>query len=249
MSLHRLRWTRRGVTALLLLDLLGLAGTAFHRTTVTTTRTLSAAAPAVPAPVLAPVTASPPTDGPAPVVPAAALPVVTAAPVALPRTAPSPPATAPAPAPRPLPSYPVPAERGATPCPLPLQSPSSNGGLQSLVGYAPAFGPFTGEAFAAASAYAPVLTLVGPVLAQYPLAAPYVEPVVDPLLAAWEQVAASGYGVVGPYYSPYRDQFIAAETRLATTLAPYSQSLASSAAASCVIDLQYALVSQATSGR
>ena len=243
MSLQRLRWTKRGVTALLLLDLLALLGAAFHRTTVTTTRTVAASAPVAPAPSSPSTSAPLPPAAPAPAGEPVALPVVTTAPIALPRTTDTP--EQPAPTTDPLPTYPAPPERTAAPCPAPLESPSSNGGLQSLVGYAPAFGPFTGEAFAAASAYAPVLTLVGPVLAQYPTAAPYIEPLVNPLLASWEQVLAAGYGVVGPYYSPYRSQFIAAETQLATALAPYSQSLASSAVASCVIDLQYTLISQA----
>lgn len=247
MSLSRLRWTRNGVAALVALDLLALLGTAFHRTTVTTTRSVAAAA-AAPVPVPPPASQGP-VDVPPPAVPAAppatqpvALPVVTAAPVALPRTTDTPSPTASA---APVPSYPTTSAPPPSPCPVPLQSPSSNGGLQSLIGYAPAFGSFTSEAFAGASAYAPVLTLVGPVLAQYPTAAPVVEPVVLPLLAQWEQVLKAGYGVVGPYYSPYRASFLAAETALATTLAPYSQQLASSAAASCLIDLQYTLIASA----
>lgn len=247
MSVRRLRWTQRGVTALVVLDLLALLGTSVHRTTVTTTRSIAADAPVAEtssAPTVAPAgtVVAPPAAGVEPV----ALPVSDPEPVLRPR-----PATAPGPAPttQPLPSYSPQPGREADPCPLPLESPSSNGGLQSLVTYAPVFGPFTGEAFAAASAYAPVLTLVGPVLAQYPTAAPVIEPLVFPLLASWGQVADAGYQVVGPFYSPYRDDFIAAETQLATALAPYSQSLASSAVASCLINLQYTLISQAPGTR
>jgi hypothetical protein len=140
----------------------------------------------------------------------------------------------------------VPGDPASAACPLPLESPSSNGGLQSLIGFAPAFGPFTAEAFAPAVAYAPVLRLVGPLLAQYPAMAPALEPFVAPLLAAEEQVLAQGHGVVGPYYSPYRDQFIAAETQLATALAPYAQALAASVGAACLIDLQHTLLAAAT---
>lgn len=237
MSLTRLRWTRRVVAAAVVLDLLALFGAAFHRTTLITTRTLSAGTPVVTVPSAAPI-AAPPAVGtsnqPGP--------RATHEAIALPSTSE---ASAPAPSPRPVPTYAPQPEAGATLCPLPVESPSSNGGLQSLIGFAPVFGPFTSEAFAPAAAYAPVLTLVGPVLAQYPTVAPVIEPLVTPLLEAWEQVLAAGYGVVGPYYSPYREQFIDAETQLATALAPYSQSLASSVVASCIIDVQYTLIAQA----
>jgi hypothetical protein len=233
------------VAALVALDLFALLGAAFHRTTVTTTRTVAAATPVAPAPFSTPGAAAPPPTAPAPTSVPVTLTFLTSALLPLPRTSDAPTASAPRTAA--FPPYTAAPYPTATPCPAPVPSPSSNGGLQSLIHYAPAFGPFTAEAFAAASAYAPVLTLVGPILAQYPTVAPLIEPLVDPLLAAWEQVLAAGYGVVGPYYSPYRDQFIAAETQLATTLAPYSQSLAASSVASCVIDLQYTLISQAPS--
>jgi hypothetical protein len=237
MTLNRLRWTRRGVALVVALDLLALVGAAFHRTTAITTTSLSAPmTPAPGAPAAAPSTEALPTLAPlapAPVRTGTAVEPVTSA-------APSPRPTA-----SPVPTYSVPAQPTPAACPLPLQSPSSNGGLQSLISYAPAFGPFISEAFAPAAAYAPVLTLVGPVLAQYPTAAPVIEPLLLPLLDSWVQVLEAGYAVVGPFYSPYREQFIEAETELANALAPYSQSLASSLLASCVINLQYTLIAQA----
>jgi hypothetical protein len=237
MSLSQLRWTRRVVAAVVVLDLLALFGAAFHRTTLITSRTLSAGTPVVTVSSAAPTAVLPAGSSPNEPAPRSSHEAV-----ALPgTTVPS----APSPTPRPVQTYAPQPDAGATLCPLPLESPSSNGGLQSLIGFAPVFGPFTSEAFAPAAAYAPVLTLVGPVLAQYPTAAPVIEPLVTPLLEAWEQLLAAGYGVVGPYYSPYRAQFIDAETQLATALAPYSQSLASSVVASCIIDLQYTLIAQA----
>lgn len=129
-------------------------------------------------------------------------------------------------------------------CPIKLTDNNQSGGLQSLVQFAPAFGPFTPEAFAAASAYQPLLELVGPLLAQYPQLAP----VIGPYAAQFVVTAAQGTGLLGqlvaPLYGPYKNQVVTAETKLAAALAPYSESLAYSPLGGCVVELENALVAQ-----
>lgn len=238
MSVAALRRARLAVAALVVADLLALVAFAFHRTTTLTDVTTAAPAPR---PVEAAVPALP---APAP------LDVTAAAPISL-RVSAGAPATAAAPQPvsgfssAPVPPGPVAPAAGprVAACPLPVQRPAQTGGVQSLITLAPAFGPYSAEAFAAASAYQPVLELVGPVLAEYPALAPTVEPLLEPLLAGWEALLLSGYDVTSPFYSPYRQQVLKAETQLATVLAPYAQQLAASAGASCLIGEEAALLS------
>lgn len=128
------------------------------------------------------------------------------------------------------------------PCPIPLKEPDQSGGLQSLIDFAPAFGQFSAEAFAAASAYQPALQLLGPILAQYPDLAPRITPLVGPLLAQWQKVLDSLYRLIGPYYAPYRTQVLDAEGKLAAALAPYAQKLANSPLGGCIVDVEAALV-------
>ncbi|MCW2801625.1 MAG: hypothetical protein JWQ70_3097 [Aeromicrobium sp.] len=130
----------------------------------------------------------------------------------------------------------------AAKCPIELPEPAHDGGLQSLITFAPAFGPFKDEAFAAAAAYQPALQLLGPILAQYPKFAPTLEPALDPLLNAFEGLLDAGYKLLGPYYAPYRQKVLKAEGDLAAKLAPYSQKLAASPLAGCLVDLEAALV-------
>jgi hypothetical protein len=130
----------------------------------------------------------------------------------------------------------------AAKCPIDLPEPAHDGGLQSLITFAPAFGPFKDEAFAAAAAYQPLLQLLGPILAQYPKFAPAIEPALDPLLGAFAGVLDQGFTLLGPYYTPYRQQILKAESDLAAALAPYSQKLAASPLAGCLLDLEAALV-------
>jgi hypothetical protein len=130
----------------------------------------------------------------------------------------------------------------AAKCPIDLPEPAHDGGLQSLITFAPAFGPFKDEAFAAAAAYQPLLQLLGPILAQYPKFAPTLDPALAPLLTAFEGVLNQGFTLLGPYYTPYRQKILKAESDLATALAPYSQKLAASPLAGCLVDLEAALV-------
>ncbi len=244
---HR-RAVRLGLIAFTVLDLVALLGLAVHRTTRVTTFLTSAPS----APAAAPAAA--PTSQPAQLVttvvsggggPVQPIVVATQAP-----SAPAPAVTTPAaptPSTTPITIPTGPTEAPPTPCPIALATPAESGGLQSLITFAPAFGPFTAEAFAAAAAYQPALELIGPILAQYPKLAPTVEPIIDPLLTELEAGENVGYGIIGPSYASYRPQVLATESALATALAPYSQSLASSALGGCVVDLEAALVGDTNS--
>ncbi|MCZ4498163.1 MAG: hypothetical protein JWQ74_716 [Marmoricola sp.] len=127
-------------------------------------------------------------------------------------------------------------------CPIPIKEPSSNGGLKSLIDFAPAFGPFSAEAFAAASAYQPALQLIGPILAQYPKYSAQLKPALTPFLNAFGNVLNTGFAVLGPLYAPYRQQVLEAESKLANALAPLTQELVATPVAGCVVELQAALL-------
>lgn len=129
-------------------------------------------------------------------------------------------------------------------CPIPIKEPSSesSGGLKSLIDFAPAFGPFSAEAFAAAAAYQPALQLIGPILAQYPKYSDQFKPVLTPFLGAFGTVLDAGFAVVGPLYAPYRQQVLEAESKLAAAIAPLTQELVASPLAGCVVELQAALL-------
>jgi hypothetical protein len=136
----------------------------------------------------------------------------------------------------------VPPPPSAPNCPLPLKPPAQTGGLQSLIGFAPAFGPFSAEAFAAASAYQPLLQLLGPILAQYPAIGAKIQPELNAFLAPWEKVLNAVYTLIAPAYAPHRQQILTAETKLASALAPYSEKLAASPLGGCLVDVEAALV-------
>ena len=129
-------------------------------------------------------------------------------------------------------------------CPLGLPAAANSGGLQSLVAFAPAFGPWSSEGFALAPAYAPLLQLFGPVIAELVAQSPQAAPVLDPVLSTLQSLDTQGYTALSPLYGPYREQMLSAETQLASALAPYSEQLANSAAGSCLVDLESMLVSQ-----
>jgi hypothetical protein len=152
--------------------------------------------------------------------------------------------TTPASAPASAPATAVPAVQVAAlgKCPLKLSTPKEMGGVQSLVAFAPAFGPFSAEAFAAAAAYQPELELLGPILAQYPQFAPIVAPLLKPVLSLFATGSNSLFAVIEPLYKPYRTQVLSAETKLAAALAPYSAKVAGTPMAGCVVDLEAALV-------
>lgn len=237
---RRLRFVRPAVIAILALDLIALAAFAVRVETVTRTTTTPAAQLA--APVLVPPSVAPlPDPGSGSVL----VPTTVVDAPSTPAPVPAAPTTGPArPTPTPTGTPTVPEEPAVriARCPIEIKEPESNGGLQSLVDFAPAFGPFSAEAFAAASAYQPLLQVIGPVLAQYPKYADQLQPALAPLLGAWQQALDSGFALLGPLYAPYRTQVLEAESKLAAALAPYSKELAASPLAGCLVELQDALL-------
>jgi len=235
------RGARVAITSLVVLDLIVLAGFSV-RTTSTTIRTVTplpvghqatSAAPRIP-----PVTATSVIAAVAPI--PSVLPVeVNSASAVIAKSAPEnvPPAgrtTASTP--------PAAAAPQTAACPIPLKKPSASGGLQSLIDLAPAFGPFSAEAFAAASAYQPLLQLLGPILAKYPALASTAKPLVTALLTPWESLLNTSFGLLSPFYAPYRQSVLSAETKLAAFFAPYAESLTNSPLGGCLVDLEAALV-------
>ncbi|HZU78745.1 MAG TPA: hypothetical protein VE991_02415 [Acidimicrobiales bacterium] len=142
------------------------------------------------------------------------------------------------------PTTPPPATAHAV-CPAGLPAPATSGGLQSLIGFAPAFGPFSSEAFAMAPAYAPLLQLFGPVIAEFAAQSGQGSAVSQPLLAALQSLDTAGFNLLQPLYGPEREQMLGYEAQFAAALAPYSEQLAGSAAGACLVDLEGMLVSGA----
>jgi len=240
---------RNLLIVLVALDLVVLAGFSVSLDTTTTRTTSAPAAAQIPVTTVVPPVPTTPT----PIDPGVPL-ATGAAPIA--GVAPAP-AIPPAPAPKAPTVTPASASASASdgpgtsapassvrtaPCPVHLGDHRTDGGLQSLVDFAPAFGPFSAEAFAMASAYQPALQLIGPILATYPALAPEIGPLLDPLLGAWGQLLDQGFVLLGPLYSPYRTTVLEAETKLAAALAPYSQQLAASPLGGCLIEVQNALL-------
>jgi hypothetical protein len=122
---------------------------------------------------------------------------------------------------------------------LGLSAPTNSGGLQSLIGFAPVFGPFSAEAFASAAAFQPVLELIGPFLVAFANAyAPYATSFA-PLLNAVETLENLGYTtLIEPFSAAYQTQLLTAETQLATALAPGASALLDNPASSCVVDIE-----------
>ncbi|HVW79555.1 MAG TPA: hypothetical protein VHB69_01265 [Mycobacteriales bacterium] len=234
------RTVRAALTALIVLALLAGLGFSVRRTTTrATSQPASSVSPVVAAtnpPAVSaqpPVTAVPlPVSAPLPATGATATPSPTATPATTPPASPSTSSTA------------IPAVKVAAigKCPIKLSTPKVMGGVQSLVAFAPAFGPFSAEAFAAAAAYQPELELLGPILAQYPEFAPVVEPALKPVLSLFSTGSNALFSVIAPLYKPYRTQVLSAETKLAAALAPYSAKVAGTPLAGCVVDLEAALV-------
>jgi hypothetical protein len=239
------RVARGIVTALVVVDLLALAAFAIHLTTSTTRTVVPMAAPASnvrPTPVIAPPVgggsggapiAEPVSAGGRDANGAPARPVRRhVAPRHHPTVQPTPPHH----------KIPPIGDTKIGKCPVKLATPKDEGGVQSLVPLAPAFGPFSAEAFAAASAYQPELELLGPILAQYPKLAPKVAPLMTPLLKAFGSGSNQLYDLISPVYTPHRTQVLEAETKLAAFFAPYSEKLVATPMAGCVVDLEAALV-------
>jgi len=238
---QQLRFLRPALFAVLVLDVIALGAFAVRVESVTRTATV----PAVTTQTATPLTPPTPTIAPVPVPPAVPVgstttggDIAVAAPVVDEPSAP-PKATA-----TPTPTPPPGGDDGGTvaTCPIPLEEPAESGGLQTLITYAPAFGPFRDEAFAAASAYQPLLQLLGPILAQYPQIGPKIEPAFAPFLSAFAGLLDQGYALIAPLYAPHREAVLDAESKLAAALAPYAQKLVTSPLGGCVVDLQAALL-------
>lgn len=260
MSARRLRVVRNVVAAVVVVDLLGIGLLAVRPTE--TTRTTSTpvagadvvqAAPALPAPsapalpsvdaaALAPATAGVPIAAPA---------ADLGAPAATPSAAPSTPASSPSTSPSQPTDPGDPGDPGdaedravfqACPVPLPSPGPQDDGGLRSIVPLAPAFGPFSAEAFAPASAYQPFLQVLGPLLARYPQLHEDLAPALDPLVKAFGTGAQGLFDLVEPLYGPRRQQFVQQLADLGEALAPLSEQAAYSPIGGCLVALQAAIL-------
>lgn len=193
------------------------------------------ALPATPAPSLTPGTTPVATAAPA-TTPTVTTPVVTAPASTTPATTPTPTAPSPTTTGTTIPDV----TAAALPaCPLGLSSPKNLGGLESLIGFAPVFGPFSAEAFASAAAFQPVLELIGPFLVAFANAyAPY-SAAFAPLLNTIESLENTGYAaLIEPLSAAYQTQLLTAETQLATALAPGASALLDNPASSCLVDIE-----------
>lgn len=257
-QLNRLRAVRLASASVTLLAVAALASfaaaggttktlhtTVTEHTTVTKEKTVASATPPVSAPASsAATTLSPvaPTDSGAgaatEVVPGVSPPPATASGGTTPTpavttaaTTPSTPAPAPAAAGDPTPS-------DMPTCPYPLAAPADPGGLQSLVSFAPLFGPFSSEAFAMAPLFQPFLQTVGPFLVAFANAYSAFEPSLAPLTTQVENLENEGFTFLSPFYGQYRSQFLSAESQLANALAPLATSLTVNPATSCLVDVE-----------
>jgi hypothetical protein len=128
-------------------------------------------------------------------------------------------------------------------CPLALSAPKQSGGLASLIGLSPLFGPFSAEAFASAAAFQPVLQLFGPFLVEFATGYAAVQPSLAPLIGQLQSLENQGFSVLSPLYGPYRTEVLSAETGLAKALAPFAQLAVSNPASSCLVDIEGILTS------
>jgi hypothetical protein len=221
------------------------ANTIDRKTTVTKrTTVVKQATPAAHPSTSASALQSPPLPLLVSVSPTSALEPVAAAkaPTIAARTPVTDPATSsPAPAPTTGDASALPSPSDLPACPLPLKAPANPGGLQSLVGLAPFFGPFSSEAFAAAPLFQPFLQAIGPFLVV--LADDYAKasPALAPLVAQLESFENEGFAVISPLYGSHRSQFLAAESALATALAPLAKDVAGNSTVSCLVDVEAVL--------
>ncbi len=162
----------------------------------------------------------------------------------LPERSPAPaPTTTPAANPRDdPPAAPPSPEPESAVCALGLPQPGRTGGLASLTPFIPGFGPFAPEAFVLSPAYEPLLDLFGPFL---PVLADQLDAhpeQTDTIVTVMGQLTASGYDTVAPLYGPSREDFLAAASQLAQALAPFSEELAGSPVATCLVAVEGMLV-------
>ena len=120
------------------------------------------------------------------------------------------------------------------PCELGLAVPTEQAGLANLIPLVPLFGPFSPEAFAFMPAFEPAVPLAGPAIIAggEQLAAHQAE--LDAIVAAGRPVERAAFEALLPLYGPYREQFLAAESESASTIAPAIGTLAAAPGATCV---------------
>lgn len=163
-----------------------------------------------------------------------------------PMSLPASPAPPPSPTPSPPDEGPVSPPPSPEPelaaCALGFPPPERTGGLASLTPLIPAFGPFAPEAFVFSPAYEPLMDLFGPflpVLADRLAANPEQS---DATVTLMRQLTTSGYETMEPFYGPFREDFLDAAAQMAEAMAPYSEALAGSPAAVCLVALEGMLV-------
>ncbi len=123
-------------------------------------------------------------------------------------------------------------------CALGLPPPARNGGLQSLIGLVPAFGPFSAEAFAFAPAYEPLLKVFGPFLPLLNDVAVTNDPAYAPLIELLQKLEGTGFEALQPIYGPYRPAVLDAAKTLANTFAPGTKALAEAPGIECIQALE-----------
>jgi len=230
--------TRRVIAGVVAADLIALAAFSIHldKTTTITTRT-AATVPTITTPSTVPAIAATALTGTVPIGTSTA---IGSAPVVVSNgSSVRPPSHVTTP---PTSGGPIPTSSSIPACPIHLTSADASGGLQSLIPFAPAFGPWSAEAFALAAVYQPELQLLGPVLAQYPQLKPVIGPQATTFVNALGTLTTLGFNALSPLYAPYRAQVLQQETALAAKLAPYSRSLVDTPLGGCVVELENALV-------
>lgn len=89
-----------------------------------------------------------------------------------------------------------------------------------------------------APAYAPLLTLLGPILAKYPELEPKISGMVQPFVRLFATLTNLGFTALNPLYAPFRTQVLTQEAKLATAFEPYVKQLADSPVAGCAIGIE-----------
>jgi hypothetical protein len=139
---------------------------------------------------------------------------------------------APAPAPATTPAPPT--TNGLGPCPLGLTVPTQPAGLANLVQLVPLFGPFSPEAFAMVPAFEPGFPLFGPLIIEGGQQLDANAAQVNALVGVVHPLEQAGFDALNPLYAPYRQQVLAGEASLASTMKPGVAAFAGLPGATCL---------------
>ncbi|HVV35438.1 MAG TPA: hypothetical protein VHC63_02460 [Acidimicrobiales bacterium] len=143
-----------------------------------------------------------------------------------------------APAPSAPDSPPAPSSRGGSvalaACELGLPVPMQQAGLANLVTLVPAFGPFSPEAFAMVPAFAPAFPLFGPMIIAGGQQLDAHADQVNTAIAVLHPLEQRGFDTLAPVYGPHRDQVLAGETQVASTVEPGVAAFAALPGATCL---------------